>query len=83
MAGFKVTDAGATDAVNFTIPRSGFWIGLIVSVKNLMSNLSMTRVARAPYTDGESERNEVYAERPCQSAVPANSIMKGASQTKH
>ena len=39
MAGFKVTDAGATDAVNFTIPRSGFWIGLIVSVKSWMNKI--------------------------------------------
>jgi len=39
----------------------------------------MTRVARAPYTDGESERNEVDAERPCRSEMPASQIMKGPS----
>lgn len=51
---------------------SGFRTGLIGSVKNLMSKVSISaRSARGLVHSGESERNEVYAERPCQSAMPA------------
>ena len=54
-------------------------------MKNLMSKVKVSisaRSARGLVHGGESERNEVYAERPCQSAMPANSIMKEASQTR-
>ena len=49
------------------------WLsGMLQAAAEGKPGLSMTRVARAPHTDGESERNEVYAERPCQSEMPAS-----------
>ena len=48
-------------------------------MKHLMSKSKVSisaRSARGLVHSGESERIEEYAERPCQSAMPANSNMK-------